>query len=67
MTRKICTWSESLTGENFKNWAGKASKLLGDIRDFEGLLMMDELWDALVQQEMITSQWKLMPPQDRQI
>ena len=47
LTRKICTWRESLAGENFKNWAWKASKLLGDIRDFGGLLMMDDLWDAL--------------------
>ena len=65
MTWKICTWSESLAGENFKNWAWKAKKLLGDIRDFGGLLLTDELWDALAQQEM--SQWKdtvMMPPQD---
>ena len=47
--------------KTIKNWAWKASKLLGDIRD---LLMMDKLWDALVQQEMIMSQWKdiLMMP-----
>ena len=28
LTKKICTWSESLTGENFKNWAWKTRKLL---------------------------------------
>ena len=65
MTRKICTWSESLAGENFKNWAWKARKLLDDIGDFGGILSMDELWDVLAQQEM--SQWKdivMTPPQD---
>ncbi len=52
LTRKVCVWSESLAGENFKNWAWKAKKLLGDIKDFGGLLSIDELWDALAQQEM---------------
>ena len=48
LIRKIFTWSESLAaGENFKNWAWKARKLLGDIRDFGGLLLMDELLGCL--------------------
>ena len=65
MTRKICIWSESIAGDNCKNWAWKTKKLLEDIEDFGGLLSTDELWDALAQQE--TVQWKntvLTPPQD---
>ena len=56
MTRKIYIWSESIAGDNCKNWAWKTKHLLDDIKDFGGVLTIDELWDALAQQETI--QWK---------
>ena len=65
MTRKSYTWSESLADDNCKNWVWKTKKLLDGIKDFGGLLSIDELWDTLAQQEMI--QWKntvMIPPQN---
>ena len=56
ITRTICMWSQSLADENFENWAWKARRLLETIKDFGGLLSIDELWDALAQQEL--NQWK---------
>lgn len=56
ITRKIYVWSQSLAGVNFKNWAWKAKQLLDAIKDFGGIFAVDELWDALAQQEL--NQWK---------
>ena len=41
---KIYTWSQSLAGDPFKNWAWKIGKLLNDVG---GLLSTDEVWNAL--------------------
>ena len=51
MTKRIYLWSHSLAGDNFRNWAWKTQNLLDTIKDFGGLLSIDELWDALAQLE----------------
>ena len=49
-------WSQSLAGENCRNWAWRTKNLLDAVKDFGGLLANDELWEALAQQEL--THWK---------
>ena len=56
LTNKVYVWSKSLSGPNFNNWVRKTTKLLESIRDFGGLLCVDEIWYELAKLEL--NSWK---------
>ena len=47
ITKKVFLWSRYIAGPNNNNWVWKTKTLLDSIRDFGGLLNIDEIWNEL--------------------
>ena len=57
ITSNVYAWSLSLAGPKFQNWAWKTRTLLESIKDYGGVLTIDEIWNELMKLELYN--WKM--------